>query len=288
MTQHGEIGMPVVTGPPTPPLRCSKGGHMSQSTKRQTATITRHRANGRTARQPAPPRPRASAGTQAPRRSCFDCVFCISNALLWLRTLVTGFPVGGQCANHVDTPGQVRPIPAAPCRNFRGKPFRVEPPEPPNDGVRYIPLTRGLHAIVDAKDYEWLSRYKWHANPSNRNGTVYAKRTVGHSAVLMHRMIMRPPKGMVVDHINGNGLDNRRCNLRIVPAAVNAQNRRKRVGGKSRFIGVYPRGKKWGAFVGHRHVGVFDDEVTAAKARDRRALAMYGEHAWLNFPSDAQ
>jgi hypothetical protein len=91
-------------------------------------------------------------------------VFCISNVLLWAQTLMSGFAVGGQCANHPDTPGQVRRIPGTPCRNFRGKPYRVEPPQPPNDKVRYIPLTRGLFAIVDTEDYEWLSRYKWQAH----------------------------------------------------------------------------------------------------------------------------
>jgi hypothetical protein len=72
----------------------------------------------------------------------------------------------------------------------------------------------------------------------------------------MHRMIMRPPKGMVVDHINGNGLDNRRCNLRICTRQENARNRRKHADGKSRFLGVYLRGKKWQAFVGHTYPGL--------------------------------
>jgi len=238
-------------------------------------------------RRPITAEERAHIMKTKPKWSCRDCIFCVSNLLLWARTLMSGFPVTGQCANHTDAPGRMLEVPGRPCRNFQAK-SRLDRPEPvpPNPKIRYIRLTRNLHAIVDAEDYEWLSRYKWHTNPSKRNGTIYAKRTVGHSAVLMHRMIMCPPKGMVVDHINGNGLDNRRCNLRICTRQENARNRRKHVDGKSRFIGVYPRGKKWGAFVGHQHIGVFDDEVEAAKARDRKALEMYGIHAWLNFPPD--
>jgi hypothetical protein len=192
------------------------------------------------------------------------------------------------CANHPDTPGQMRPVPhGGTCRNFQAKTLRVEPPVPPNPKVRYITLTRGLHALVDAEDYEWLNQHRWHASPATGHSTVYAKRSTRHGSVFMHRMIMQPPKGMVVDHINGNGLDNRRCNLRICTRQENAQNRRKHVDGKSRFIGVSPCGNKWQAFVGHEYVGHFDDEVEAAKARDRKAIEMYGEHAWLNFPPES-
>jgi len=240
---------------------------------------------GRVVRKPIPAEERAQLMKAKPKRSCCQCVFRVSNLLLWARTLLSGFPVLGMCANHPDTPGQLRPIPGKPCRNFRGKPLRVEPPAPPDNKSCYIPLTRGLHAIVDAEDYEWLSKYKWCASVSD-DGRVYAKRSVRRHVVFMHRMIMQPPKGMVVDHINGNGLDNRRCNLRIVPPAANAQNRRKPVGAKSRFMGVYPRGDKWEAYVRRKYLGRFDDDVTAAKARDREALKVYGAHAWLNFPPE--
>jgi hypothetical protein len=102
----------------------------------------------------------------------------------------------------------------------------------------------------------------------------------------MHRLIMQAPKGMVVDHINGNGLDNRRCNLRLCTPAQNRRNRHKHAGGRSRFLGVSPCGDKWNARVAGRYLGLFDDEVEAAKARDRKARQLYGEHAWLNFPPD--
>ncbi|MBN1358996.1 MAG: HNH endonuclease [Sedimentisphaerales bacterium] len=233
----------------------------------------------------------AIARKARPRRCCHDCVFCISAGMIWMQTLMSGFPVSGLCANHPDTPGLVRPIPHKPCRNFKGKPFRAAPPDPPNDKIRYIPLTRGLHAIVDAEDYEWLSKYKWYASPSPRPGAFYARYTRGKFRMkLMHRVIMPPPKGKVVDHINGNGLDNRRCNLRFCTQAQNSRNSRKHSGAKSRFIGIHPHRDKWDVVVTHNrkqhYGGSFDDEVEAAKARDRLALELHGEYARLNFPPE--
>jgi len=249
-----------------------------QTRGRQTETV------GRITRGPvtAPEHPeRAKEG--APR-NCYQCIFCVSDLSLFAQTLVSGFPVVGQCANHADTPGQIRPVPVSPCRNFRPRPFRVEPPEPPSDSIRYIPLTRGLHAIVDAEDHEWLSRDKWHASPATGHSTVYAKRSTQQGSVFMHRTIMKPSKEMVVDHINGNGLDNRRCNLRICTPQENAMNRRKHIDGKSRFIGVSPWNQKWQVFVGRQYLGLFEDEVEAARARDRKALELHGEYVRLNFP----
>ena len=242
---------------------------------------------GRVVRKAITAEERAQLVKAKPKRSCCQCVFRVSNLLLWARTLLSGFPVLGLCANHPDTPGQFRPIPGKVCRNFRAKTLRVEPPAPPDSKSCYIPLTRGLHVLVDAEDYEWLSKYKWYATKPTSSGRVYAARGNSGAKIFMHRMIMRPPEGMVVDHINGNGLDNRRCNLRICTPVQNSRNRRKHADGKSRFIGVSPCGDKWQVFVGHRYVGVFDDEVEAAKARDRKALEMYGEHAWLNFPPES-
>ncbi len=242
----------------------------------------------RAVRRPLTAQERAELREARPKRSCHDCIFCVSNLLLWARTLLSGFPVTGQCANHPDTPGQMRPIPGAPCRNFQAKPrpAGVTPPVPPNGKVAYIPLTRGLHVLVDAADYEWLSRYKWHATHPTCAGTIYACRRDGPRTVLMHRQIMNPPQGMVVDHINGNGLDNRRCNLRICPHRQNIWHSRKRCDGQSRFIGVCPVGDKWRAAVAGKYLGLFDDEVEAARVRDRKAREVFGEFASLNLPPE--
>ena len=243
---------------------------------------------GQVVRRPITAQERAEIMKAKPKRSCHDCIFCVSNLLLWARTLVSGFPVTGMCANHPDTPGQMRPVPGTPCGNFRAKsrPDGVEPPVPPNSKVAYLTLTRGLHVLVDAHDYEWLSDYKWHATHPSTSGTIYACRRDGRRTVLMHRQIMNPPKGMVVDHINGNGLDDRRCNLRICSHRDNIRHGRKRIDGQSRFIGVCPVGDKYRATVAGEYLGLYDDEVEAARARDRRAREVFGEFARLNLPPE--
>jgi hypothetical protein len=198
------------------------------------------------------------------------------------------------CANHPDTPGTIREVPpGGPCRSFREKPkpvVRVTPPTPPNDKIRYIPLTKGKFAIVDAEDYEWLSQYKWHAIRAERGRTYYACRNDHGRSLSMHREIMKPPKGKVVDHENGNGADNRRANMRNCSQLQNSQNIRRRVKGKSEFRGVYRRGDKWEAKVFHKgkeyYLGLYDDPIEAAKVRDRKAYELAGEYAYLNFPED--
>jgi len=152
-------------------------------------------------------------------------------------------------------------------------------------------LTQGYHAVVDAEDYERVSRYKWCLSRSGNQ--LYAQRRCRGKTIRMHQFIMRPPKGKVVDHIDGNGLNNRRCNLRICTPQQNSWNhkRRKQPGASSRFIGVYPYKKRPGKWYvkikcGDERVnlGPFDSEIEAALARDRKARELFGEYASLNLP----
>lgn len=158
--------------------------------------------------------------------------------------------------------------------------------------MKLIPLSQGKHAIVDDEDYAQLSTVKWSA--MNTDGLSYAIRHVAQASgkkrgVLMHRVIMKAPDGIEIDHINGNGLDNRKANLRFCNHSQNVRNRHQ-VSGRSQFKGVswYGRDRKWYAhirFSGKRyHLGVFEDEVDAALVYDRAAVKYHGEFARLNFP----
>lgn len=99
--------------------------------------------------------------------------------------------------------------------------------------MKKIKLTQNKYVLVDDEDYAYLKNYKWYANLWNKKGGTkfYAERNTwkdkkrGHE--IMHRIITKAPKGFVVDHINGNTLDNRKKNLRIVNRFENQQNRQK-------------------------------------------------------------
>ena len=157
--------------------------------------------------------------------------------------------------------------------------------------MREIPLTRGLVALVDDADYEMLSRFRWFSQPKEytayalRNETANGRQTTKR----MHRMIMLPGPEQHVDHINGDGLDNRRSNLRLCTHGQNMRNGRPRSGARSQFKGVDwdKQHRKWRARVtrdsGQRlHVGFFDTESEAANAYDVAATEAYGEFARIN------
>lgn len=150
--------------------------------------------------------------------------------------------------------------------------------------MREIQISRGMTAFVDDEDYDKLSRWKWCASVRKDRKAVYAYN--GTLKKLMHRAIMEVPEGMQIDHINHNGLDNRKENLRLCTQVGNMANR-----GKfknkilSRFKRVKKVGNRWAVIVGGKHRGSFGDEVEAARFSDQIAKLLYGEYAWLNFPN---
>lgn len=158
--------------------------------------------------------------------------------------------------------------------------------------AKQIPLTRGLQALVDDDDYEDLAEHKWCAAKSGK--AHYACRRVvrdGRSMLLyMHRQITGYRE---TDHIDGDGLNNRRANLREVTGSQNKANRTKWAGGSSRFLGVcwHSRGRRWQASlevkVGAERLRwsrTFRDEIEAARARDEKAREVFGEFGVYNFP----
>jgi hypothetical protein len=212
--------------------------------------------------------------------NCHNCVYSVCDQEAWLRSMRLGEPILPTCANHPQWPGQMHEVPGVPCRNYRRK------PAVPQGDVRLIPLADGFYAYVDAADYEWLSRWKWYMVSGG-----YAARSGKGGQTYMHRQIMQPPKGMVVDHHDGNKANNCRLNLRVCTQQENRRNNRKRRDGRSRFKGVYRR-KHGGVsaqfwFEGRTYwLGYFPDEILAARAYDRAAVEAGGEFANPNFPKE--
>ncbi len=181
------------------------------------------------------------------------------------------------------------------CKNFKAKESLPipEPPADDSDNVRFIPLTQGKFAVVDVEDYNWLAGYKWCVSQSGNS--FYAMRNRCGTKVLMHRQIMNASNGLLVDHIDGNGLNNRRSNLRLCTRYQNSCNSRPhRNNLYSKYKGVRwdKRYNKW--YAGIRKsgkqffLGSFDNEIDAAKAYDKKAKELFGEFAYLNFGTSPQ
>ena len=155
--------------------------------------------------------------------------------------------------------------------------------------MKPLPLTKGKVALVDDEDFAAISKYKWYAERRKHTYYAYRRDRVTRKVVRMHREILKPRKGQVIDHKNHNGLDNRRSNIRLCTYANNAQNsRRKR--GVSGFRGVWPHPSGiWHVYIQCRGVatflGCFHDPAEGAKAYDKAAKRLHGTFAILNFPS---
>jgi hypothetical protein len=157
---------------------------------------------------------------------------------------------------------------------------------------RKIYLNDGLFTILDLMDYYHFAHFKWFV--SGRRGKFYAARSFrqnkkNYKLFPLHREIMNAPKGRIVDHENGDSLDNRRANLRFATHAQNSSNRHKKPNTSSRYIGVAfeKRTKRWTATIKRNGKiywgGRFDNEIDAAKARDKLAKKYHGKFARLNF-----
>jgi len=156
--------------------------------------------------------------------------------------------------------------------------------------MKRIELTHGKSVIVDGADYHWAMQYKWIAF-SAPGGHWYAVRYEWKDGstrmIFMHRELMGAVSGQQIDHINRNGLDNRRRNLRFCTTAQNQWNAKKRCDNKSGYIGVHRNLEgRWVAQIRvngeKKYLGCFRDAKEAALAYNEAAHRYHGEFASVN------
>jgi len=141
----------------------------------------------------------------------------------------------------------------------------------------------GKFALVDDEDFEKLNQYKWHVY---KIGYIYAR--VSKKYTYMHRLIMDARKGMEVDHINHDKLDNQKSNLRICTRQQNEHNQKPQKNGSSQYKGVcfHKSRNKWQAMIRFngikQYIGCYPTEAEAAHAYNLKATELFGEFAFLN------
>jgi len=151
-------------------------------------------------------------------------------------------------------------------------------------GVILVRLTRGKSTLIDKKDLQLITGHNWRTQSCG--GRWYAAGSVGKEVVLLHRFITNAPSDMEVDHIDGNGLNNTRANIRICTHAQNMANRKLSKNSRTGFNGVSVFGKRYRAFIEVRgekiYLGSFGNKIFAAKAYNRAAYKYFGQYATLN------
>lgn len=166
-----------------------------------------------------------------------------------------------------------------------------------DDDVKRIPLTQGKFAIVDDADYEYLMQWKWYA-VKDKN-TYYAMRNqrisesgtrARRTTILMHRAIMKVQTGLQIDHINHNGLDNRKANMRICTNKENHYNQLSQRNKTSKYRGVSRDKNRWRADIqrdkNKLYLGSYVSEIKAALAYDNKATMLFGSFAHLNIKQE--
>lgn len=154
--------------------------------------------------------------------------------------------------------------------------------------MKTIELTRGFKAIVDDDDFEWLDQFKWYIVGPSVSGKYYvARRSVDDKSgvrQMQYEVLCRRP-GLVIDHKNRDGLDNRKANLRWATQSSNTCNRDLPIG-KTGYRGVWKNGNGFTARINknkkRHHLGQFSTAAEAAAAYNEAAKKLHGEFAMLN------
>lgn len=153
--------------------------------------------------------------------------------------------------------------------------------------MKKIPLSKGKFALVDDEDFEFVNQWKWYFFQRPGSNTYYAKTRMNtgykiYKNVFMHRLIMKVSKSLHIDHINGDGFDNRKSNLRVVTHHENMLNRSTRINNTSGYPGIYKReNNKFVASIssGKKRVylGFFSSYEEALAARKKAEDEYFGE-----------
>lgn len=158
--------------------------------------------------------------------------------------------------------------------------------------TKEIRLTQEKVALVDDEDFERLNQYKWYA--MRGDATYYASRKAGtwraQQTILMHNDVLPTEEGCTPDHVDGNGLNNQKHNLRPATRHQQAGNVNKKRGSRSRYKGVSVSASRinpWAAFISvdgvNTYLGIFPTEEQAAREYDASARNIFGEFAKCNF-----
>lgn len=152
-----------------------------------------------------------------------------------------------------------------------------------------IKLASGHEVLIDAEMLPMVASRSWHASSVQSSRTTYAMTQIKKRTVYMHRLLLNAPKGIEVDHINGNGLDNR-----LATRSENEANKRMRVDNTSGYRGVHysKRAMCWIATIGtppqRKLLGQFTSPEDAARAYDKAAIELWGDFAYFNLPDEVQ
>ena len=154
-----------------------------------------------------------------------------------------------------------------------------------------IKLTQNKWAMVDREDYEEVNKHRWHI--SGGANTNYTATRINRKKIRMHRLVMNPKKGECIDHVNGNGLDNRKENLRICSHMENNRaipKTKNKTSSKYKGVTADKRYGRWIVQITHNYkkitLGGFNTEEEAGRVYDKLALKHHGEFASLNFPKE--
>lgn len=156
---------------------------------------------------------------------------------------------------------------------------------------KLIPLTQGKFAIVDDEDFEVLSKYRWqyrdgYAIRNYYSGTIDGKKK--YKIIRMHRFLNETPDGMHTDHIDMDGLNNKKSNLRTATQSENSMNRKSYKNSSSKFKGVHwsKKAEKWESAIRINNkpkwLGYFGSEEEAAKSYNEAAINIFGSFARIN------